>query len=85
MGLPFSGEKLLLNPGEKLLLFTDGIPEAMNKDDVEYSDERLESFLMTNNNYDAFEFIENLVADVRLHTENTPQSDDITALFLIRE
>jgi len=85
LGLPFDGEKLFLNPGEKLLLFTDGIPEAMNKNDVEYSDERLESFLINNNNCNANDFINNLVSDVRTHTEDTPQSDDITALFLIRK
>ena len=56
----------------------------MNKDDVEYSDERLEQFCLDNCFHDAAEFIDNLVTDVRSFTKDTPQSDDITALYLIR-
>ena len=33
----------------------------------------------------ASEFINNLVADVKSFTKDTPQSDDITALYLIRK
>jgi len=84
MGLPFQGEKIILKPGERLLLFTDGIPEAMDEEENEYTDERLQKFYAYNTPEKASMFIDELVADVRSHTKETPQSDDITALYLIR-
>ena len=66
-------------------MFTDGIPEAMNELEDEYSDERLEEFYLNNCFNSASEFINNLVADVKSFTKDTPQSDDITALYLIRK
>lgn len=85
MGLPFEGEKLVIEKGERLLLYTDGIPEAMNEKEEEYSDPKMEEFFCKNTPGRAAEFIDNIVADVRKHTAGTPQSDDITALYLIRK
>jgi len=85
MGIPFKGEKSVIEKGERILMFTDGIPEAMNENEVEYSDERLEKFCIDNCFHDAEKFIDELVADVRSFTKDTPQSDDITALYLIRK
>ncbi len=85
MGLPFDGEKLVINKGEKLLMFTDGIPEAMDKNEEEYSDERLEEYFKKFDFKDSAGFIDEIVKDVRKHTKNTPQSDDITALCLYRK
>jgi sigma-B regulation protein RsbU (phosphoserine phosphatase) len=84
MGLPFNGENLVMKQNEKLLLFTDGIPEAMNRDEVEYSDGRLEKFFADYEFTGSINFINALVKDVRKHTKKAPQSDDITALCLIR-
>lgn len=84
MGLPFEGEKLTLEKGERLLLFTDGIPEAMNYKEEEYSDERLDEFFCKHTPKSSQKFINDLVEDVKSHTGSAPQSDDITALYLIR-
>jgi sigma-B regulation protein RsbU (phosphoserine phosphatase) len=84
MGLPFTGEKLRLENGERILLFTDGIPEAMDRDEEEYSDEKLEEFFVSNVPEDSESFISSLISDVKKFTQDTPQSDDITALYLIR-
>ncbi len=84
MGLPFATEKRTIDKGERILMYTDGIPEAMNENDEEYSDERLENFCIDKCFHDAAKFIDEIVADVRSFTKDTPQSDDITALYLIR-
>lgn len=85
MGLPYQGEKRVIEKGERILMFTDGIPEAMNENEEEYSDERLEKFCVDNCFHSSDKFINELVADVRSFTKDTPQSDDITALYLIRK
>lgn len=84
MDLPFSGEKITIEKGERLLLYTDGIPEAMTIDEEEYSDERMETFFKNNAGFSASEFINAIVADVKQFTGGAAQSDDITALYLIK-
>jgi serine phosphatase RsbU (regulator of sigma subunit) len=83
-GIPFNGEKTILNPGDKLFLYTDGIPEAMNENEEEYSDERMITFLQSNAVLPSEEFIRLLVQDVAEYTGGADQSDDITALLLKR-
>jgi len=85
MGLPFADEKITLEKGERLFIFSDGIPEAMDKDENEYSDERLDEYFIKNNELSSNDFISSIVEDVRTHANGEYQSDDITAIYLIRE
>jgi sigma-B regulation protein RsbU (phosphoserine phosphatase) len=84
MGLPFDSQKLTLEKGERLFIFSDGIPEAMDKEDEEYTDERLESFFTDVTPSNANDFIASIVNDVKVHSKGAIQSDDITALYIIR-
>ena len=84
-GLPYESDLIQIEPGGKILFYTDGITEAMNDNNEEYSDERLELFFLNNKPANAEIFIKNLITDVKKHTTDTPQSDDITALYLIRK
>lgn len=84
MGLPYEGEKLTIAKGERLFLFTDGIPEAMNEQEEEYSDERMEKFFLQNKTKTAQEFIDKIVSDVKSFAGSAEQSDDITTMYLIR-
>jgi serine phosphatase RsbU (regulator of sigma subunit) len=84
LGIPYTGETLSIDSGDKLFLYTDGIPEAMNENEEEYSDERMISFFQNHSENSPKEFISALVKDVKDYTGNTPQSDDITSLILKR-
>jgi len=81
---PYESALIQIEPGEKILFYTDGITEAMDQNNKEYSDERLELFFLSKNPDKAGTFIENLMTDIKKHTTDTPQSDDITALYLTR-
>jgi len=82
LGLPFKGQRLTLNAGDRLFLYTDGIPEAMNINEEEYSDERMIDFFRNNSNQPSLEFITGMVNDIKSHVNGEPQSDDITCLIL---
>lgn len=84
-GVPYTGEKQTIGKGERLFLYTDGIPEAMNETEDEYSDERMEEFFLNNKTKTAQEFVDKIVTDVKSFTGNAEQSDDITLLYLIRK
>lgn len=77
---PYEQETLQLRPGDLLVLFTDGVSEAMTRDSVEYGEERLEHLLPTIRHLSAQEIAEAIHRDVQLHTKGAPQSDDITMM-----
>ena len=85
LGIPFEGAKLNIQKGERLFLYTDGIPEAMNIAEEEYSDERMEKFFRENNSSSSQEFVDKLVDDVKNFSGGAEQSDDITLIYLTRK
>lgn len=84
MGIPFSSQSLTLKKGDRLLLFSDGIPEAMDENDEEFSDERFEKLFTDYTPEDPGKFIDKLLKQVKSHAGSAPQSDDITALYLYK-
>lgn len=84
LGLPYEQQDLTFDPGDILFLYTDGIPEAMNKDEEEYSDERMIEFFVNNSHQASSDFISAMVKDVKVHVDGEFQSDDITCLILKR-
>ncbi|HSW55011.1 MAG TPA: SpoIIE family protein phosphatase, partial [Ignavibacteriaceae bacterium] len=67
-----------------LFLYTDGIPEAMNTKEEEYSDEKMIDFFKVNSTQPLDDFIKNIVEDVKSHVGEAEQSDDITSMILKR-
>ena len=85
MDLPYKSEQMILGRGERLLLYTDGIPEATNEENRLYeSAAPLQEFLKRHKSDRADAFIKHLIDDIRKITGDAPQSDDITALYLVR-
>ncbi len=83
MDFPYTSEKTFIKPGESVLLYTDGVTEAMNEDEEEYDDlHPLKEFYTKNSALRSKEFIDLLIRDIDNFTGKTPQSDDITALYL---
>jgi phosphoserine phosphatase RsbU/P len=79
---PYASGRMVLSPGEALLLYTDGVTEAMDSRERLYSDQRLAQFLGTQRGSAARTIVGNLVGDVRHFAGAAPQSDDITVLAL---
>jgi sigma-B regulation protein RsbU (phosphoserine phosphatase) len=80
---PYASGRMVLRPGESLLLYSDGVTEAMDASETLYSDQRLESFLVSNRGSSPRQIIGDLVTDVRHFASGAPQSDDITGLALL--
>jgi phosphoserine phosphatase RsbU/P len=79
---PYASGRMVLGPGEGLLLYSDGVTEAMNSSEALYSDQRLARFLASNRRSSPRQIIGDLVSDVRHFAGGAPQSDDITVLAL---
>jgi len=80
--VPYITETLQLQKNDLLVFFTDGITEAMDKKQNEYSDERLEKLVLSFNNKSSKEVLTSIQADVKNFTSGAIQSDDITLLVL---
>lgn len=78
----FETKRARLSPGDRLLLYTDGISEAMDAGDRMFSERRLREFLEQAPAGSPTEMIEGLISRVRRFKGDANQSDDITVLAL---
>ena len=73
-----------IEPGETVVLITDGVDEAMNPNGDLYTKERVRDFV-SKSDADAAELGKSLLADVRKHANGHPQNDDITIMLFSRD
>ncbi|HEY9701863.1 MAG TPA: GAF domain-containing SpoIIE family protein phosphatase, partial [Allocoleopsis sp.] len=74
-----------LNPGDGIVLYTDGIPEAEDINNVQYQVERLCAIISENWHKSAEEIKEDIIRDLRQHIGKQKIFDDITLLVLKRQ
>jgi serine phosphatase RsbU (regulator of sigma subunit) len=67
-----------LFPGDVLVIFTDGVTEAVDTAQEEFGEARLEGLLRDNGREDAAALCNRIVAAVRAFEAGAPQNDDIT-------
>ncbi|MFH1708584.1 MAG: PP2C family protein-serine/threonine phosphatase [Planctomycetota bacterium] len=75
-------EKLTLGSGDMVVLYTDGVVEAMNNQNKEYTEDRFYKFTLEHARESVDEYVNALVADLDSHRGNAPQSDDITIVAI---
>ena len=74
----YTEEKIPFETGDTLFLFTDGITEAMDRQENLYSEARLEQILKKCNGMPTGSLIETILTDINSFTQGAPQSDDLT-------
>jgi sigma-B regulation protein RsbU (phosphoserine phosphatase) len=73
---------LQLERGDGIVLFTDGVTEALDASDVLFSEERLEELLGEIKDQEPEDIVRRVVGDVRRHAGGVPQSDDVTVMAI---
>lgn len=74
-----------LHPGESLILYTDGVPESKNAEDIFFGEQRLQKALLGLDGESAITIQEQLLAEVHRHRGEEPQFDDITLSVIVRK
>jgi sigma-B regulation protein RsbU (phosphoserine phosphatase) len=74
-----------VEPADRLLLFTDGLSEAMNGKDEEYGEERVKESLARAQALPPPAAVDRLVADVQGFCGVAPPHDDMTLLLVARQ
>lgn len=89
-GLPFAmienqeypRKKLKLYSGDKFLLYTDGITEAVNSELKMYKKERLVECIKKNSNLNSFQLMKNIYEDLITFTDSRNFPDDVSMLLI---
>ena len=83
--MEYEQQQLTLESGDILLLYTDGIVEAMNDKEELFGQNRLRSSLAAVTELSAKEILDSILHDLRQFTDGAEQSDDITAIVIKTE
>jgi serine phosphatase RsbU (regulator of sigma subunit) len=82
--LQLSEATITLGPGDAVVLYTDGVTEAMNAQEEEYGVGRLTAAIATAPGK-ASDLLAHVEVDLNAFTEGAPQHDDITFFVLARD
>jgi len=71
-----------LTPGDWLIVFSDGVSEALSATGEEYGESRIVSVVQQNLGVEPQKLLEAVFGDVRSFAKGAAQNDDITAMVL---
>ncbi len=80
--MSFETASVVLHPGDRIVMYTDGITEAMNMQEEEFGEEKLKNILRSTPDLSAQELMEKIRTDVEIFSGEAPQADDITVVVL---
>ena len=80
--LEYQADSIQLSEGDTLFLFTDGLAEAMDNDEKEYTEERIRKFITSHRELDPNSLIDSILQDVRSFDPTYPPRDDTTIIAL---
>lgn len=78
---PYEQTDILLNTGDLLVCYTDGVNEAMNRQEEEYGEERLKQVVMANRHLSSEEIMNAIIEDVEKFA-GQHLTDDLTLMIL---
>jgi sigma-B regulation protein RsbU (phosphoserine phosphatase) len=81
--LPYQQETIPLEPNDWIVMFTDGVTEAVNSADEEFDDKRLIEVIRATKDQRASVMKDQILGAVREFSVGQPQGDDITLLTLV--
>ena len=81
----YEEEEIPLNPGDLLVIYSDGLCEAMNDRLEEFGDQRLQEIVVLYRNASANEIVERILSAIAFYIRGAEQWDDMTLVVLKRK
>ena len=78
----YEEKSIKLNYGDRIILYTDGIPESVNDKREEYTNERLEEMALKYKELPLEGFTDSIILDLQNFMGATPMQDDVTLLVV---
>lgn len=82
-GMPYTSGTGTIPPGASIVLYTDGLPEAMNRKHELFGNDQFMASVARTAGQAASDAISSVMSDVREFVGNEPSSDDMT-MFVLR-
>lgn len=79
----YGESSLMLEPGDKIFLYTDGVSEAENSDNLLFGDQTIVDIINMNLNASPRELIGKMEESIAAHVKDFSQSDDITMMTIV--
>lgn len=83
-GLPYESEIIPVRRGDILVVYSDGITEALNGHDEQFGEDALVDAIRKQRSSSAREIVQGIIAAVKAHAGTTPQTDDMTLVVMKR-
>lgn len=80
-GMQYRMQELMLEAGDRIFLYTDGVTEATNDAEELYGEDRLRQYMNHNRATDSVALLHGLKAEIDQFVGDAPQFDDITMLI----
>lgn len=80
----FESAAFQMNPGDLLLIYSDGVPESCQIDDTEFGMERVIEVLKLSQQDPPEQILDRLFSSIDTFVGDAPQHDDITAMVIQR-
>ena len=81
---PYEEETVALSPGDVLVVYSDGVPDATTEADVPFGDEALVPLIVAHQGESADAIVETILSTVNAHAGDAPQFDDLTVVVVKR-
>jgi predicted ATPase/serine phosphatase RsbU (regulator of sigma subunit) len=81
---PYTEQTVTFQAGDLLVIYSDGVSEAMNEQNEDFGESRFEKLILNNRNMPVNKLTGLIVNELKSHIGNAPQSDDITLLIVRR-
>lgn len=80
----YTEDTVKLGTGDTLVVFSDGISEAINPEEEEFGEDPLPGIVMANSSSSAMILIDTIIEEVVRHAGRAPQRDDMTMVVIRR-
>ncbi|MEJ2545105.1 MAG: PP2C family protein-serine/threonine phosphatase, partial [Calditrichaceae bacterium] len=81
----YSASCTTLSTNDIIIIYTDGVTEAMNHEEEEYGMDNFKRIICENKTASASDLLNILLDAINTHTKGAPQMDDITLVILKKE
>ena len=81
-GVNYETGKININKNDIIVLYTDGVNEALSKDNCEFGEEKIKEIIHSTKNEDVKCILESIKDSLESFTKGTKQYDDITLIVL---
>lgn len=78
----YQEKEIQLHPGDRIILYTDGIVETMNHEKEEYGEDRFEDMIRFSSALESEQVVDLVIDDIKNHAQGARFRDDVSILVL---